>query len=197
MNQFEKIKALVEQQKGMIQTAQVVEAGISKPTFYKYVEENHLEKMAHGIYISEDIWVDSMYIMHLRCGQIIYSHETALLFHDLTDREPDKYSVTVKTGYNPSKLKKDGMQVHCIKRELYDLGKTTMETTFGNEVPVYDMERTVCDVIRNRSNIEMQVFQDTLKRYVKRKDKNLRRLMQYAKALHVEKVLRQYLEVLL
>lgn len=72
-----------------------------------------------------------------------------------------------------------------------------METTFGNEVPVYDMERTVCDVIRNRSNIEMQVFQDTLKRYVKRKDKNLRRLMQYAKALHVEKVLRQYLEVLL
>lgn len=33
-----------------------------------------------------------------------------------------------------------------------------METTFGNEVPVYDMERTVCDVIRNRSNIEMQVF---------------------------------------
>ena len=57
-----------------------------------------------------------------------------------------------------------------------------METTFGNEVPVYDMERTVCDVIRNRSNIEMQVFQDTLKRYVKRKDKNLRRLMQYAKA---------------
>ena len=72
-----------------------------------------------------------------------------------------------------------------------------METTFGNEVPVYDMERTVCDVIRNRSNIEMQVFQDTLKRYVKRKDKNLRRLMQYAKVLHVEKVLRQYLEVLL
>ena len=102
--------------------------------------------------------MDSMYIMHLRCGQIIYSHETALLFHDLTDREPDKYSVTVKTGYNPSKLKKDGMQVHCIKRELYDLGKTTMETTFGNELPVYDMERTVCDVIRNRSNIEMQVF---------------------------------------
>ena len=47
-------------------------------------------------------------------------------------------------------------------------GKTTMETTFGNEVPVYDMERTVCDVIRNRSNIEMQVFQDTLKRYVKK-----------------------------
>ena len=197
MNQFEKIKGLLEQQKGMIQTAQVVEAGISKPTFYKYVEENHLEKMAHGIYISEDICVDSMYIMHLRCEQIIYSHETALFFHDLTDREPDKYSVTVKTGYNPSRLKKDGMQVHCIKRELYDLGRTTMETTFGNEVPVYDMERTVCDVIRNRSNIEIQVFQDTLKRYAKRKDKNLRRLMQYAKALHVEKVLRQYLEVLL
>ena len=45
-----------------------------------------------------------MYLLHLRCSQAVFSHETALFFHDLTDREPLKYTITVRTGYNPSRL---------------------------------------------------------------------------------------------
>ena len=45
---------------------------------------------------------------------------------------------------------------------------------FGHDVPVYDMERTICDVLRSRSHIEMQTFQDALKAYARRKDKDLR-----------------------
>ena len=58
-------------------------------------------------------------------------------------------------------------------------------------------ERTICDMIRNRSQIEIQVFQDALKQYVKRKNKNLHLLMDYAKKLRVNNVLSKYLEVLL
>ena len=43
----------------------------------------------------------------------------------------------------------------------------------------------------------MQTFQNALKQYVKRKNKDLRRLMHYAQIFHVEKLLRQYLEVLI
>lgn len=64
-------------------------------------------------------------------------------------------------------------------------------------VPVYDMERTICDLIRSRNHIEMQTYQDALKQYARRKDKNLRNLMNYAQLFRVEKILRQYLEVLL
>lgn len=59
------------------------------------------------------------------------------------------------------------------------------------------MERTICDLILNLINIEIQTLQDALKQYTRRKDKNLRTLMQYAKLFRVEKILRQYLEVLL
>lgn len=72
-----------------------------------------------------------------------------------------------------------------------------MNTSLGYEVSVYDMERTICDLIRNRSSIEIQTFQDAFKQYVRRKDKNLNTLMQYAKIFHVEKILRHYLDVLL
>ena len=120
-----------------------------------------------------------------------------LYFHKLTDREPLKYTITVRTGYNPSRLQEDRFQVYTVKKELHEIGITTMKTSFGHAVPVYDMERTICDLLRSRNNIEIQVFQDALKQYAIRKDKNLRVLMKYAALFHVENILRPYLEVLL
>ena len=197
MKQFELMDQMLIMQDGMLRTSQVIAAGISKPMFYDYVRSRDLERAAHGIYISKDSWVDAMYLLHLRFEQAVFSHETALFFHDLTDREPMEYTVTVKTGCNPTKMKAEGIQVFTIKSELHGVGITTAQTPFGHTVPVYDMERTVCDLLRSRSRIEIQTFQGALKAYARRKDKNLRTLMQYAGMFRVEKILRQYLEVLL
>lgn len=195
--QFELLDDMLSRQNGLLQSNQIVTAGISKSVFYQYIKSRKLERIAHGIYISDEAWIDGMYLLHLRCGQAVFSHESALFFHDLTDREPSAYSITVKTGYNPSKSKEDGIRVFTIKKELHDIGLTTALTPFGHTVPIYDMERTICDLIRSRRHIEMQTFQDALKHYSRRKDKNLRVLMKYATLFHVEKILRQYLEVLL
>ena len=104
MTQFEKLDLLLRECGGTIQTFQVLNNGISKSVFYAYVKERGLEQAAHGVYVSPDTWTDAMYLLHLRCGQAVFSHETALFFHDLTDREPLKYTITVRTGYNPSRL---------------------------------------------------------------------------------------------
>lgn len=197
MKLFQQLDQMVEKQDGILRTAQVVEAGISKPVFYEYVKDRKMERAAHGIYVSKDSWIDAMYLIHLRFGQAVFSHETALFFHDLTDREPMPYTVTLKTGYNPARLKAEGVQVYTIKPELHGVGLTTAQTPFGHPVPIYDMERTICDLLRSRNRIEIQTYQEALKAYARRKDKNLRRLMQYAGVFRVEKILRQYLEVLL
>ncbi len=197
MTQYEQIRNLVVSNKGMIQTSQVTELGISKTMFYQYIKDNDMEQMAHGVYIAKDTWADALYLLHLRCEQAVFSHETALYFHDMTDREPVQYEITVKTGYNPSRLKGDGIKVYTVKKELHEEGIIMMQTSFGHMVPVYNIERTICDIIRNRSNTEVQTFQTALKQYAKRKDKDLRLLMQYATKLRVDKILRQYLEVLL
>ena len=197
MTQYEQMDLLLEQNKGMIRTAQIQNMGITKTAFYRYSKEKSLEQVAHGIYASADAWPDAMYLLHLRFGQIVFSHDTALFFHDLTDREPLEYSVTVKAGYHSLQLKAEGVKVYTVKKELVGLGVTTTQTPFGHTVPVYDKERTICDLVRSRNNIEMQTLQGALKQYARDKDKNLRKLMQYASALRVEKILRQYLEVLL
>ena len=197
MTQNEQIKNLILSNNGMVQTSQVIELGISKTVFYQYIKENDMEQVAHGVYTMKDTWIDTMYLIHLRCEQAVFSHETALFLHDLTDREPIEYEITVKTGYNPAKLKYDGIEVYTVKKELHQEGVIMMQTPFGHLVPVYNMERTICDIIRNRNNTEVQAFQNALKQYMKRKDKDLRLLMQYAVKFRVDKILRQYLEVLL
>lgn len=197
MPAFEQLDHLFAQNNGTLKTAQVLYAGISKDSFYTYARHHGIEQAAHGIYVSPDAWVDDMYILHLRCAQAVFSHESALFFHDLTDREPNPYSITVKNGYNPTNLSADGIKVYTVKKDLHDLGILTMNTPFGNPVPVYNMERTICDLIRSRSGIETQTLQDALKQYAKSKEKDLRKLMQYAQVFHVEKLLRTYLEVLL
>ena len=197
MSQTEQNRKLLEDNGGMIRTSQVLDAGITKTVFYQYIKTNELEQISHGVYATKDAWIDSMYLVHLRCKQAVFSHETALFLHDLTDREPVEYEVTVKTGYNPSKLQEDGIKVYTVQKELHGEGVIVMQTLFGHSVCVYNMERTICDIIRNRNNTEMQTFQTALQQYAKRKDKNLRQLMQFATEFHVDKIVKQYLEVLL
>lgn len=80
MTQYEQIDLLLEQNRGIIRTAQILNLGITKTVFYRYVKEKALEQVAHGIYTSADAWLDAMYLLHLRFGQIVFSHDTALFF---------------------------------------------------------------------------------------------------------------------
>ena len=84
-----------------------------------------------------------------------------------------------------------------IKPELFDLGKTELKTPAGNLVPCYDLERTVCDVIRSRNKLGTETFLAALKLYAANPKKDLNKLNSYAKKMRVANILRQYLEVLL
>ncbi|WP_218140955.1 type IV toxin-antitoxin system AbiEi family antitoxin domain-containing protein [Corynebacterium spheniscorum] len=72
-----------------------------------------------------------------------------------------------------------------------------MTTPDGHKVPCYDLERTVCDIVRSRSKIDLQVFSAALQSYVRRGDKQLDLLDSYAKELGIRGVVGQYLAVLL
>ena len=197
MSQFEQIKEISNQNNGVIQTSVILKNGISKPVLANFVKKYGYERISHGIYCSPDVWEDRLYLLQLRCPKTIFSHETALYLLDMTDQEPHNYTVTVKSGYNATHLRKDDIKVYSIKKELFDLGVMNIKTPFGNEVRIYNPERTICDLVRNRSTIEIQTFQDAIKEYMNSKDKNLHLLMVYANKFRVANVLRRYLEVLL
>ena len=182
---------------GVLRTEDARKRGIPKSTFYQFVQKNQLERLAHGIYLSPESWEDAAYVLHLRCPQAVFSHDEALYYHDFVDREPMQPTLTIYSGYNTQKLTASGVKVYTVKKELLPIGKETITNAFGHELPMYDLERTICDLVRSRSHFDFQDFQSALKRYAARKDKDLNKLMQYTRLFRVEKVLRTYLEILI
>ena len=182
---------------GILLTKNAIEAGISKHALYNFIRNNGFEKAAHGVYASPETWEDENYILSLRCPQGVLSHDEALYYHGLTDREPLQKTITIYTGYGTSRMVADGIKVFTVKKELLDIGKEIVKTSYGHDIPLYNRERTICDLIRSRNRFEIQDFQTALKTYIMGKNKNLNRLMEYAKLLHVDKKIREYMEGLL
>lgn len=182
---------------GMLLTKNAIQGGIKKDEFYRFIAANHFEKATHGIYLSPEAWEDESFVLHQRCPQAVFSHDEALFYHGLTDREPMQQTLTIYSGYNTQKLKESGIKVFTVKKELLNVGKIIVENSYGHKIPVYDLERTICDLMRSRRYFEIQDFQTAIKTYVKRPDKDLNKLMTYAPLFRVEKRIRQYMEVLL
>ena len=172
-------------------------AGATKEQVLTFIKEKNAEKVAHGLYLFNNAWPDELYILQMRNKKIIFSHETALYLHGLADRESMAPVVTVKRGYNAKHLTVQGIIVHTIRPELYEMGVTKLKTYTGCEVVCYDKERCICDIIKNKRKMDIQVFQAAIKGYFRLEDKNLHQLMEYAMFMGVEKEIRQYTEVLL
>ncbi len=197
MDRMAQLEQMAKEQGGVLKTSLAVTAGISRPTLSAFIKKHGYERISSGIYRDPDAWPDELYLLQLRCPSLVFSHDTALFLYDMTDREPIAPTVTARTGYNPSHLTKEGVKVYTVKADLFELGKTTQQTPYGNTVTTYNPERTICDIVRSRHSMDMQVFQDALKQYARRRDKNLHQLMEYARLFRVDKILTPYLEVLL
>jgi len=197
MSKFETLDKLLQENNGFIKTSDATHAGVSKTYFGGYAKDQKLERVAHGLFMSRDAWDDGMYIIQTRYPKAVFSHETALYLLSLAEREPTQYAVTLKSGANASGLTKSGVKVYKVKHELFEEGIIQARSPAGHSLRAYNAERTVCDLIRSRRNIEIQGLQTAIKEYVRRKDKNIPLLMRYAKAFSVEKIIRQYLEVLI
>lgn len=197
MNYHELMDSIIKKNSGLILTKDVVEAGISKTLLSKYVANGDLERVAHGVYLSGDAFEDDMYVLQARSNKAIFSHETALYIHDLTDRDPLEWVVTLPSGYNATRLKEDGIKVYFIKRSLHTLGVEEAKTIHGRSIRIYNKERTICDMIRNRSSMDIAILNEGMKRYIQSRQRNIPLLVDYANQLQIESILRKYLEVLL
>ena len=196
MSYFEQLKNLIVEKNGFVVTSDLTERGIPREYLRRAVNQGILEKIDRGAYIAPDTIDDDMYRLQMRFKSIIYSHDTALYFNGLSDREPIEYTVTVYSGYRTTKLKENGLKVFSVQKDLLDVGVIKRHTAFGHEIQVYNSERAVCDCIRNRSKIDIAITTNALKRYVESEYKNIQKLMRYAELFKIATIVKEYLKVL-
>ena len=197
MGATEAIINMAKENNGTVTTAMVVTAGFSRGNIKYLVDKGMIEKSARGVYILPEVWEDEIFNLQNRFKRGIYSHETALFLWDLTDRTPNRYQMTFPMNYNLTKPKEENIRCVQCKKEIYDLGIEEVTTPGGNAVRAYSVERTLCDILRTHSRVDIQVVTEAFKRYATNSQKNVPVLSEYAKLLKVEIKLRSYLEVLL
>ena len=188
---------LAQQGNGTFLAVEAARAGLPRSFLRDLVQRGVLERTSRGVYVNADRQEDELYSMQQRAKKIVYSHETALFLHGLTDRTPFQYTVTVPSGYKPSPSIISRSKVFYIKADLFLLGTQEQPSGFGHTIVTYDLERTICDILRSRNMLDIQIVTEALRNYASRKDIDLNRLHVYSERFGVYKPARQYLEVLL
>lgn len=197
MNSLEILREISNENNGLILTKTAIENGITRSNLSKLCKNGKIIRTVNGQYILPDDLTDELLSLQIRSKYIIFSHETALFLNGISERTPFEYTVTIPTSKTLSPSISNECKIYYIKDDLHELGKVQLVTPMGNKVWAYDMERTICDVIRSRSRIADETFISSLKYYAANPNKNLVNLSMYADKMGVLKKVRKYLEVLL
>ena len=191
---IEIIQKLMERNNGYITTKELEYFDISRNYLSIMTKKNMIEKVAKGIYIDSAKIEDIYYVLSVSTPKVIYSHMTALYFHNLSIKAPDRsFDITVTKKYNNPKLKKHN--VFYVSNDIYELGLTEAVTPMGNKVRVYDIERCICDIIRSKNRMDLEHVKYSIREYIKRKDKDLIKLSKYADKMGIKKEVMDYMEI--
>jgi predicted transcriptional regulator of viral defense system len=193
----DKINAILEKNNGFITSTQVTEAGIQRRVLSELVNTNTIYRVERGIYALPDVWEDEMYFLQYRYKKGVFSNETALYLHDFSDRTPQTYMLTFPQGYNAAGLRKHNVKARFTTLDKYDLGLSEKASPCGNPLRVYDIERTLCDIVKGNNSCDIQLVNKAMKAYAESKEKNIAKLIDYSEKLRVKPKILRYMEVLL
>lgn len=182
---IEIIQGLMNANNGYITTKVITELGIHRMYLNIMKNKGLIESVGNGVYLDSTKIKDDYFILNLETQNMIYSHMTALYFHQLSIKAPDrKYDISIPNNYHNEKLKQHN--IFYIPKKWYTLGLTEVETPHGNKVRVYDIERCICDIIRSKNRMDIEHIKYSVKEYLKRKDKDLVKLSIYADKMKIK-----------
>lgn len=194
MTKKEMVLRMAADNNGIILTKQLTEVGIYRSVLKDLEDEGKLTKVQHGVYVTEDGYADDFFLLQHRFPSGIYSHETALYLLGYSDRTPIRITMTFPQGTSSKRVKDEDIRPILISKNL-DVGKTALYRN-GNEIIVYEIERTLVDLIKPRYEADMEQLIPALKRYARNKN-DINKLFEYAKLFGVEQKMHDYMGVLL
>lgn len=188
------IEILTEQ--GIVfRTKDLNEQGISNYEISKLVKEGIIEKMYQGVYTLGDIQNLQITDINVIVEKGIISLSSACYYYQLMDGQEGKITITLDREQKPPKMPYDIFCYYYTTSKFYDIGLKVIDQE-GRKIKIYDVERTVCDMIKHRSKYDLQVVREVVENYLERDDCDIEKLIAYSRELRVYNVLMQYLEIL-
>jgi hypothetical protein len=190
----EKVMEIANAHNGVLLTKQVTSANIPRETLIGLVKDECLFPVQRGIYVTEIGFVDDFYLLQARFPKGIYSHETALYLQGYSKRAPIVPTMTFIYGTSTTRMKNVLRPV--IVSKDFELGKTEIERN-GMTLIVYDIERTLVDILRPRYDGDFEQFIPAIKQYTNDPKRDINKLFKYAQHFGLEIELQKYMGGLL
>ena len=197
MSDLEKIMKLVKKNGGYVTTKEVVNNNLNKMALKRLCDGGLLERISTGFYSLPHMINDEYYKIISKSKNAVFSYTTALFLHNLSDRTPLYFDITVPQGYGGSLQNAKTVTLHYVDNNLLNLGMETIKSPFGMNIKCYDIERTICDIIKDKKNMDKEIYTKALKWYGERGDKNMLKLAKYSKKLNIEKEVAEVMRMIL
>ena len=180
------IKQIMNINNGMLSTRMIEPLNISREYLSIMENNNDIEKVSRGIYLSPSAFEDSYFSFQQKYKKAIFSHMNALYFYGMTEEFPYNYTVTVPQSYHVDTVN-EKCNVFYVSDDIYELGIVEIETPNGNKVRAYDKERCICDIIRSKGRMDSEQVKKTIKQYMQSRDKDVAKLSEYSKNMGINK----------
>ena len=197
MNDLEKILQLIQRNNGYITTKEIVDNGLSKMALKRLCDNGLLKRVSTGYYSLPNMIDDDYYKIISKSKNAVFSYNTSLFLHELSDRTPLYFDVTVPRGYGGPLQNIDVVSLHYVDNNILNLGMEIIKSPFGMDIKCYDVERTICDIIKDKNNMDKEIYTKALKWYAEKKDKDMLKLAKYSKKLNIEKEVAEIMQVIL
>ncbi len=195
----EKIKEVFYVNNGYVRTKDISSKGINRRYLRDLINEGVIERIKQGLYR----WRDTKFDVEeelINVSKIIHNGViclvSALAYYELTSYTPGEYTIAVRRNYNIKLPEYPPIKLYYFSDKYYMDGVEKIDIN-GNIIKIYNIEKTICDCLRYENKISKDIIVESIKEYVKRRDKNISKLMKYAAKAKLKDVVQKYVEVLI
>ena len=160
----------------------------------KSVHEGELLQVRRGVYANIDQLSGNMIDVETIVPNGILCLWSAWSIHRLTTSMPQAFHVAIKRDRKVVVPTFPKVELHHYSATILEVGVTTMKLD-GYTFRMYDVERCVCDAVKFRNKVGMDVCAEIINNYLERSNRNISKLMDYARQLRVANTLEKYLQV--
>jgi len=160
------------------------------------VKRGELMRVKQGVYAKPQTLFNTMVDVERIVPNGVVCLYNAWSYYQLSTAIPPAICVAIATSRKVVLSEDTGIKLYYWKNDNLQFG-IVKKDVYGFAVNITDLERSVCDAIKYRNKIGLDVCAEIVRSYLRKKERNLSRLMEYAKKLRVADLLGKYLEIAL